>query len=197
MRNVPPDSRSAPSDEPASRGDPASDVHVRGRCPNGVCTAIAGDAQAIAWVQALSWQVAYEQRIVQTAPPGRHFEAGVGRWALRIKHGLLPVLVVLRERSVVGYLSLREGPGESTRVAHVESAHLLPTHWRERTGESLLLAATAFLMQREFDELSIAVHTENTRMQWYLVDHGLGMREMFMRGGRMYTRYALPLLRSR
>ena len=194
LMHVPPDLR-PPLHEPA-RTDPRSDVHPKGRCAHGVCTAAPSDAQAVTFIQALSWQVAYEQRLVAKRAE-RNFEAEAGRWTRRITHGALPVFVVLRERSVVGYLALRENPGRAgVRVAHVESAHLSPNHWRDRTGESLLIAATAFLAQRGFEELSIGVLTDNTKVQWFLVEHGFGMREQFMRNGRMHTRYALSLQRT-
>jgi L-amino acid N-acyltransferase YncA len=195
--SVPTELRPRNHEPTSARTDPPSDVYSRGRCANGVCTAVSSDAQAITWTQALSWQVAYEQRFVPTRRAERNFQADQRRWAQRITHGALPVLVVLRERTVVGYMALREVPGaKGARVAHVESAHLLPTHWRDRTGETLLLAATSVLLQREFCELSIAVLTENTKVQWYLVDHGFEMRDQHMQKGRMYTRYALPLERS-
>ena len=97
---------------------------------------------------------------------------------------------------MVGYVAMAEPPRQGDmRTAYVESAHLQPPHWRDRVGESLVLGAADMLGQRGFDALAISVLTDNTKVQWFLVEHGFQLTGGSMRRGRMHTLYTLPLRR--
>jgi RimJ/RimL family protein N-acetyltransferase len=182
-----------PSPHPDASGVRSSEALGQPGLSSGVRTANPADAHDIAWVQALSWQFALEQRLIPRGRPPHDFYGEVRRWGRRIVDGPLPVLVSLVEGQLVGYVALASDTSAPVRAACVESAHALPAVWTHRSAENLVIAACDWLAQRGYRRVAISVLTENSAAQWFLTQNGFRLEGTVLAKKHLHNRFVRTL----
>lgn len=161
---------------------------------DGVRHAVPKDAEDIAFIRAVSWQVALEQGVIQGARPLDPYATSVRRWQTHIEQSPLPVLVAVRNSKVVGYASLRETTqSHEAQTAEISSLHVLPPHWLDRVPNNLLAICESVLTRLSFRSLSISVRADNAPMQHLLHELSFQMRDREMRGAFPHNRFRLML----
>jgi RimJ/RimL family protein N-acetyltransferase len=188
---VPPEARPSPQDD-ASGVRPSDGLGHPG-LSSGVRCADPSDAHDVAWVQALSWQFALEQRLIPRGRPPHDFYAEVRRWGRRIVDGPLPVLVSLWQGQLVGYVALVEDASAPVRAAVVQSAHALPAVWTHRAAQNLVVAACDWLTQRSFRRVAISVLAENSAAQWFLTQNGFRLEGTVLAKKHLHNRFVKAL----
>jgi RimJ/RimL family protein N-acetyltransferase len=188
---VPPEALPSPQDDES--GLRPTGGLGRAKLSSGVRTAEPADAHGVAWVQALSWQFALEQRLIPHGRPPHDFYAEVRRWGRRIVDGPLPVLVSMWQGQLVGYVALGDDPSAPVRAATVQSAHALPAMWTHRAAQNLVIAAVDWLGQRNFRRVAISVLSENAAAQWFLTQNGFRLEGTVLSKKHLHNRFLRTL----
>ena len=134
------------------------------------------DAAAIAGLQVLSREYAFEQGLVPAADT-HDFDRLVEVWQARLGQPAARTFVGLSAGEPAGFIAAGPSRMRIAWEAEVYSLHVHPRFWRSRVVANLAAAALDFLAQRGFAAVRMWVTETNTTVIDTLLARGFSMME--------------------
>jgi ribosomal protein S18 acetylase RimI-like enzyme len=132
------------------------------------------DAAAMAGLQVLSREYAYEQGLVP-APDAYDFDRLVDTWQARLTHPATRTFLGLSAGEPAGFIAAGPSRARISWEAEIYSLHVHPRFWRSRVLHNLAAAALDFLTQRGFAAVRMWVTETNTTVIDTLVARGFAV----------------------
>ena len=123
------------------------------------------DAIGIAYVQVVTWQVAYRGLLPNSVLEGLSVEDAASRWKGRLGDPAITMFVLEIGGSIVGFVSCgaaRDDDLDAGRVGEIYAIYVQPAHWRQGHGCALMTAALSALGKRGYEDVVL----------WTLRDNG-------------------------
>jgi ribosomal protein S18 acetylase RimI-like enzyme len=177
-----------PAEWPREASGTITRAELRGARPtlrDGVRRAGLEDAAAIAGLQVLSREYAFEQGLVP-APETHDFDHLVGCWQARLGQGSASrTFLGLSAGEPAGFIAA--GPSRSAIgwEAEIYSLHVHPRFWRSRVVPNLAAATLDFLTQRGFAAVRMWVTETNTTTIDTLLARGFSLLDQRSQRGRV------------
>jgi len=127
------------------------------------------DAERIAQVHVLSWQVGYRGLLPQPLLDGLHPAQRVPRWTTTLSQAAWPArgtLVADDAGDIVGFADLRptrDDDQDASEVGEIVAFYVLPTVWERGVGRALMSAAVRSLDAAGFTCATLWVLETNQR----------------------------------
>ena len=140
--------------------------------------AVLDDAERIAEVNVLSWQVGYRGLLPQPLLDGLHLAQGVPRWRAAIERTAWPgrgTLVADDVGDVLGFADLcptRDDDQDAAEVGEIAAFYVLPTAWGQGVGRRLMAAAVHMSGVAGFGSATLWVLEANARARRFYTRRG-------------------------
>ena len=130
-----------------------------------VSAATPDDARAVAEVQVLSWQGAYQALLPTEFLAMLSIEKREVMWREQLVRGAPELLVARLQGKVCGFVSFgaSRDAGAGTATAEVMAIYLAPHCWSSGVGRALWLAARDRMEQQGFTDVTLWVLAGNAR----------------------------------
>lgn len=124
------------------------------------------DAQALAEIHVLAWQVGYRGLLPDSLLDSLAAADRLPRWRVRLAETATRVLVAELDGQTAGWLVIgpqRDEDLDRQRVGEIYAVYIHPDFWRRGCGTALLTRAKAELCARGFSEATLWVLRDNVR----------------------------------
>jgi ribosomal protein S18 acetylase RimI-like enzyme len=155
------------------------------------------DSRAIAQVQVISWQVAYEGIVSSSYLASLSTEQREVSWGEALLEGSPKVLVARVDGRIVGFIAFGacRDQGALPNWGEVWALYVLPSHWSAGVGRALWLGALESQRAQGLNPVTLWVLTRNERGIRFYEAAGFkvepGSKKVFSMGGSALEEYRL------